>query len=108
MHHDWHLGTDDPDGNVPAKRWQGYAGKPANQCALTQKAFSAHWQTLPPFALGIDSHQSVDPGPRLEGHQPLVAMVEVVWGILADEYASNPTGGCRPPVTPKIERQSFR
>jgi len=29
-----------------------------------------------------------------------------VIGTLADEYASNPE--CRPPVTPKIEQQSFR
>jgi len=31
-----------------------------------------------------------------------------VIGTLADEYANNPTGECRPPVTPKIEQQSFR
>ena len=31
-----------------------------------------------------------------------------VIGTLADEYANNPTGECRPPMTPKIERQSFR
>lgn len=31
-----------------------------------------------------------------------------VIGTLADEYASNPTEECRPPVTPKIEQQSFR
>src|SRR5262249_45833826 len=29
-------------------------------------------------------------------------------GTLADEYAANPTGDCRPPVTPKIESFSFR
>jgi hypothetical protein len=29
-------------------------------------------------------------------------------GTLADEYANNSTGECRPPVTPKIETQSFR
>ena len=29
-------------------------------------------------------------------------------GTLADEYANNPTGECRPPVTPKIESQSLR
>jgi hypothetical protein len=28
-------------------------------------------------------------------------------GTLADEYANNPTGECRPPVTPKIEQKSF-
>jgi hypothetical protein len=32
----------------------------------------------------------------------------IVIGTLADEYANNPTGECRPPVTPKIEQQSFR
>jgi hypothetical protein len=31
-----------------------------------------------------------------------------VIGTLADEYANNPTGECRPPVTPKIEAQGFR
>jgi hypothetical protein len=29
-------------------------------------------------------------------------------GTLADEYANNPSGECKPPVTPKIEAQSFR
>jgi hypothetical protein len=31
-----------------------------------------------------------------------------VIGTLADEYANNPRGECRPPVTPKIEQQGFR
>jgi hypothetical protein len=31
-----------------------------------------------------------------------------VIGTLADEYANNPTGECRPPVTPKIEPQQRR
>jgi len=31
-----------------------------------------------------------------------------VIGTLADEYANNPAGECRPPVTPKIEAPSFR
>jgi hypothetical protein len=31
-----------------------------------------------------------------------------VIGTPADECASNPTGECKPPVTPKIEQQSFR
>ena len=31
-----------------------------------------------------------------------------VIGTLADEYASNPTGECKPPATPEIERQSLR
>jgi len=30
-----------------------------------------------------------------------------VIGTLADEYAKNPGGECRPPVTPKIEQKSF-
>ena len=31
-----------------------------------------------------------------------------VIGTLADGYANNPAGECRPPVTPKIEAPSFR
>jgi hypothetical protein len=31
-----------------------------------------------------------------------------VIGTLADEYAANPSGECKPPVTPKIESHNFR
>jgi hypothetical protein len=42
-----------------------------------------------------------------DGCQRLKMFCTII-GTLADEYANNPTGDCRPPVTPKIDQQGFR
>ena len=46
-------------------------------------------------------------GARRQDRQRLRMFCTII-GTLADEYAANPTGECRPPVTPKIEALSFR
>jgi hypothetical protein len=53
-------------------------------------------------------YQLANQGELADKTRRRLKMFCTVIGTLADEYANNPTGECRPPVTPKIEQQSFR